>query len=284
VEPEAEVCALAGASPLLLHPGVDRDDDFRREVDVSEQELRVLEHLPGAWFLLQSADRLLLDVACDRNAIGYSVVVELDAAERERYASRGRDYVAELAAAIRDSDPGGRGGSSLYLDRDLTPRDGPAVATAIAAWRRDRDGGAGEGKVELNAPARQAELASIMPFFIVRDVLPATEFYREKLGFEPSFVGPEGDPYFAIVRRDQVSIMLKAILPEVPPLPNPARHPWARWDAYVHTPDPDALAAELAARGVTFHESLGVNADQQRGFEIQDLNGYVLYFGRPVQG
>jgi catechol 2,3-dioxygenase-like lactoylglutathione lyase family enzyme len=120
-----------------------------------------------------------------------------------------------------------------------------------------------------------------MPFFIVHDVMPAIAFYRDRLGFELTFLGPDDDPYFAIVERDGVGIMIKAILPEVPPLPNPSRHSWARWDAYVHTEDPDALAEEFTSRGVDFHEPLGVNGDQLRGFEVKDVDGYVLYFGRP---
>ena len=128
----------------------------------------------------------------------------------------------------------------------------------------------------------QARLGFIAPFFIVRDVMPSIAFYTERLGFEVMFLGPDGDPYFAMLERDGVRLMLKAITPEVQPTPNPSRHPWARWDAYVHTPDPDALADELASRGVSFREPLGINSDNLRGFEVMDADGYVLYFGRPV--
>ena len=134
----------------------------------------------------------------------------------------------------------------------------------------------------MKTSGTDAALTSIAPLFIVGDVMPAIAFYRESLGFELTFLGPDDDPYFAIVRRDGVSIMIKAILPEVSPLPNSSRHPWARWDAYVHTADPDALAEEFASRGVAFHEPLGVNSDQLRGFEVKDVDGYVLYFGRPA--
>ena len=127
----------------------------------------------------------------------------------------------------------------------------------------------------------QARLGHAAPFFIVRDVLPALAFYQERLGFEVAFLGPDDDPYFAVLRRDGAWLMLKAITPEVLPTPNPSRHHWARWDAYIHTTDPDALAAEFAARGVSFHEPLGVNGDQLRGFGVMDADGYVLYFGRP---
>lgn len=128
----------------------------------------------------------------------------------------------------------------------------------------------------------QGRLDFVAPFFIVRDVMSAVAFYKHRLGFEVTFLGPDDGPYFAMLRRDGVWLMLKALTPEVLPTPNVSRHHWARWDAYIHTPDPDALAEELAARGVTFREPLGVNSDNLRGFEVMDADGYVLYFGRPV--
>ena len=55
----------------------------------------------------------------------------------------------------------------------------------------------------------------------------------------------------------------------------------ARWDAFVHVPDPDALAAEFAARGVKeFLKPLEGTDDGLRSFEIADADGYVLFFGR----
>ena len=129
----------------------------------------------------------------------------------------------------------------------------------------------------------QELLGFAAPCFIVRDVIPSIAFYRERLGFDVSFVGPDDDPYFAMLKRDGVCIMIKAIAPDVQPMPNPSRHEWARWDAYIYTPDPDALAEDFASRGVSFREPLGVNSDDLRGFEVADADGYVLYFGRPVQ-
>jgi hypothetical protein len=85
-----------------------------------------------------------------------------------------------------------------------------------------------------------------------------------------------------MLRRDDVRLILKAITPEVQPTPNPGRHPWARWDAYIDASDPDALAEEFTSRGVAFNEPLGINSDGLRGFEVMDADGYVLYFGRPV--
>jgi catechol 2,3-dioxygenase-like lactoylglutathione lyase family enzyme len=122
-------------------------------------------------------------------------------------------------------------------------------------------------------------LRSIAPFWIVRDVLRTIDFYRDRLGFELTFLGPDGDPYFAILEREGAWLMVKAILPEVQATPNPTRHPWARWDAFISTPEPDRLAADFSARGLDVHAE--DNDDGLRGFEVKDPDGYVIYFGRP---
>ena len=70
----------------------------------------------------------------------------------------------------------------------------------------------------------------------------------------------------------------------VDPVPNYTRDikkGIARWDAYLYVPDPDALAAEFSSRNVEFFEPLTDTDDGLRGFELQDANGYVLFFGRP---
>ena len=125
----------------------------------------------------------------------------------------------------------------------------------------------------------QAEISGISPFFIVSDVPSALAFYRDRLGFEITFQGPPEDVFFGIVCRGRAMIMLKAV--EVAPLPNCKRDPGARWDAYLDVPDPDALAAEFASRNVEFSEPLNDTHDGLRGFELKDIDGYVLFFGRP---
>src|SRR3954463_13212033 len=138
------------------------------------------------------------------------------------------------------------------------------------------------GASMTSASIARTQLGFVAPFFIVRDITTSIAFYKDRLGFEVMFLGPDDDPYYAMLKRDGVHLMLKAITPDVQPTPNPSRHEWARWDAYIHTPDPDALAEEFASRGVSFRAPLGVNSDNLRGFEVMDGDGYVLYFGRPV--
>jgi catechol 2,3-dioxygenase-like lactoylglutathione lyase family enzyme len=136
-------------------------------------------------------------------------------------------------------------------------------------------------RAATRADAVAVALGAIAPFFIVRGIGAALDFYRDRLGFELVHASPEPEPFFAIVERGGARIFLKAVAPDVAPLPNPTRHPWARWDAFVSTPDPDAFAAELAARGAAFRETLADSEDGLRGFAVADADGYVLFFGRP---
>ena len=124
-------------------------------------------------------------------------------------------------------------------------------------------------------------LNHIMPFFIVDQIPASVSFYINKLGFEVQHIGPDGDPFWAIVGRDNIAIMLKGITPDVKPVPNHTRHPWAAWDAYISVADPETLFEEWKSRGVTFRQPLQVNGDNLLGFELADADGYVLFFGRP---
>jgi catechol 2,3-dioxygenase-like lactoylglutathione lyase family enzyme len=127
------------------------------------------------------------------------------------------------------------------------------------------------------------DIAGIAPFFIVKDVQAALAFYRDCLGFAITFQGPEPeDIFFGTVERGAAMIMIKAV--GVAPTPNYTRdigQGWARWDAYLNVPDPDALAAEYSSRDIAFFEPLRDTDDGLRGFTLQDADGYVLFFGRP---
>jgi catechol 2,3-dioxygenase-like lactoylglutathione lyase family enzyme len=126
-----------------------------------------------------------------------------------------------------------------------------------------------------------ANLTSIFPFFIVENLATSVSFYTDKLGFEVRYISPDDGPYWAIVGRDHISIMLKAITADVKPIPNHTRHEWAAWDAYIHAEEPGTLFEEFQSRGVEFHQPLKVNSDGLIGFEVMDADGYVLFFGRP---
>lgn len=125
----------------------------------------------------------------------------------------------------------------------------------------------------------QSATTAISPFFIVGSVDRTMAFYQDKLGFETTFQQPERNPFFAVIRRDGVQLLVKSG-DSVPPLPNSKRHPSMRWDAFIYAPDPDRLAGEFLERGVTFSAPLEDTHDGLRGFELTDPDGYVLFFGR----
>ncbi len=122
------------------------------------------------------------------------------------------------------------------------------------------------------------DLLAINPFFIVKHLSSAVSFYIERLGFQLDYQGPDGDPYYARVSRDGIGIMLKAITPEVLPRPNSSRHEWARWDAFIHVRNPDALFSEFKPRVVSLVKELSFIDDGLWGFELTDADGYVLAF------
>ena len=128
-----------------------------------------------------------------------------------------------------------------------------------------------------------SHLHFVSPFFIIENLQKSVSFYVDKLGFEVAYMRPEEDPFWAMIKRDDIYLMLKAIAPDVPPLPNSVRHPWAAWDAYISTSDPDNLFEEYQSRGVTFRHPLQINSDNLLGFELADADGYVLFFGRPAE-
>ena len=129
----------------------------------------------------------------------------------------------------------------------------------------------------------KAEISGIAPLFIVSNVPATLEFYRDRLGFDITFQGPEPDDiFFGIVRRGAAMIMFKDV--GVDSLPNYTRDVKkgiARWDAYLHVSDADALATEFSSRNIEFSVPLRDTEDGMRGFELKDADGYVLFFGCP---
>jgi len=121
------------------------------------------------------------------------------------------------------------------------------------------------------------------PLFIVRDVPRTLSYYRDELGFEVTFQGPEpNDIFFGIVQRGSAMFMFKDI--DVDPVPNYTRdigHGIASWDSYVYVADPDSLFEEFQSRKDEFKMLLCNDSDNLRGFEVRDVNGYIIYFGRP---
>jgi len=58
-------------------------------------------------------------------------------------------------------------------------------------------------------PEAKRNLASISPFFIVKDLQTSISHYIERFGFKLDFQGPPEDVYYGHVSRDGIGIMLK---------------------------------------------------------------------------
>jgi uncharacterized glyoxalase superfamily protein PhnB len=119
----------------------------------------------------------------------------------------------------------------------------------------------------------------VAPYLIVDDIFQATEFYRDKLGFQFDRIWGE-PPQFAIVHRDEVHIMLKRIGAPGQVRPNHRINPDACWDAYIWVKNADALYAELRARGVKITREICDTEYGCRDFEVEDNSGYILCFGQ----
>ena len=127
-----------------------------------------------------------------------------------------------------------------------------------------------------------ASVGPMSPFFVVTDVGISIGFYRDRLGFNVIHAEGAPTPFFAILHREAAMLFVKSE-DGIAPTPNPGLHRHLPWDAYCYTAEPEALAAEFAARGATFSRPLENNSSGLRGFELTDPDGYVLFFGRPME-
>jgi catechol 2,3-dioxygenase-like lactoylglutathione lyase family enzyme len=122
-------------------------------------------------------------------------------------------------------------------------------------------------------------LRGVSPCFIVKSLRESVGFYVDRLGFRLDYEGPEGGPFFAMVTRDNVTFMLKAVANDVPPIPNRSRHRWAPSDAWIYSTNVDAVHEEFRQRGVVFETDPSWIEDGIWGFKVNDADGYLLVFG-----
>ena len=102
--------------------------------------MRVIDHEPSSWFLVRDGLRLLLDVNCSHGAVSYSFLMELNAGEMQAHATRGHDFLSELAERIQGSGPGVIGNASPFRDRNLPAADHMRVDEVTIAWVKRNSG------------------------------------------------------------------------------------------------------------------------------------------------
>lgn len=97
--------------------------------------MRVIDHEPQWWFLLQEDGALFLDANCNHSFVGYDFLLQLNSEEQERYAREGRAFISHLATEIQDSAPIQTISTSRFKGRDLSKTYSDKVTRAIERWR-----------------------------------------------------------------------------------------------------------------------------------------------------
>lgn len=121
-------------------------------------------------------------------------------------------------------------------------------------------------------------MKGVAPQFVVKGVVRAAEYYRDRMGFQilDYFLDP---PVFAMVKRDGVEIHLgkadEGIIS-----PNCARRRIA-FDAYIWVDDLDVFIEEFRKRGATIVEGPIVRIYGMREILVEDTAAFRLAFGEP---
>ncbi len=95
--------------------------------------MKVIDHEPQSWFLLDDGGVLYLDAHCSHSAFDYSVLIALNSVETSAFAAKGRAYLKELAHDIHYSAPAILGNTSPFRSRNLTGSRGEESERANAA-------------------------------------------------------------------------------------------------------------------------------------------------------
>jgi catechol 2,3-dioxygenase-like lactoylglutathione lyase family enzyme len=112
----------------------------------------------------------------------------------------------------------------------------------------------------------------------VNDVTVSEAFYREKLDFAPgNFFGEP--PTFCVMGRDAVTLLLDKT--RTHPRATPLNQYWA---LYIYVDDVDAVAAEIAARGVPFEREIETQDYGCRDFDVRDPDGHIVGIGQVLKG
>ena len=122
-----------------------------------------------------------------------------------------------------------------------------------------------------------ALLYSAVPVLRVVSVAKAAAWYKTVLGFEGDAVGPPGDPVFAILRRDDVELMLQKVRANVA-APRASGDPEGGWDVYLRIDDVAAIRERVKAHV----PDLGTILEREYGcreLTVLDPDGHVIVLG-----
>ena len=123
-----------------------------------------------------------------------------------------------------------------------------------------------------------SKLTASAPVLLVRNVVDAANYWRDRVGFHYDRLWGE-PPCFCILERDGMHLMLNQV-----PEGTEIRPHWQvvdqLWNVYFWVDDVDSLYAELRERGATIDYKLHNKPYGCREFGIQDLDGHDIAFGQ----
>ena len=119
------------------------------------------------------------------------------------------------------------------------------------------------------------------PVLLVKDVVAAANYYRDKLGFNYEQLWGE-PPCFVILDRDNFHLMLSQVEDADQIVPN---HKVVEnlWNVYFWVNDVNKLYEEVKSNGATIDYDLSDQPYGCREFGIKDLDGHDIAFGQDLE-
>jgi len=127
----------------------------------------------------------------------------------------------------------------------------------------------------------KAKITASAPVLLVKDVIKASAYYQEKLGFnEPEIYGEP--PNFGMVSRDGFTVMLAQVDSAHTIIPH-----WQivgkMWNVYFWVDDVEAIYAEFQNSGAIIDYTLYVTPWGVKEFGVQDLDDHDIAFGQVLK-
>ena len=124
----------------------------------------------------------------------------------------------------------------------------------------------------------RAQLQTVSPQFVVRDVVTTAEYYRDVLGFEilGYFLDP---PVFAMVARDGVELHIGKIDEGKEMQVNETVRRGLGTDAYIRVSEIEQLHNELVEKNAEIVEGPIRRVYDMVEITIRDCNGFQIVFG-----
>lgn len=120
------------------------------------------------------------------------------------------------------------------------------------------------------------KLLNVAPVLLVRDVVAAANYYRDKLGFAYDRLWGE-PPNFCMVRRDGLTVMLSEAPDDAKLVPH-----WQvvekMWDAYFWVEDVEAIYDEYQRSGAIIDYTLHLKPYGVKEFGVQDIDDHDIAF------